>query len=204
MRFPAFVLALLVATAPPVAAHHPGERLDEVMAEKEPAFEPTDLRRLPRLALAAAEGAGPDFTQFADRIVVLSFAPEGCGAPCADQQALLQTVQEAVNATPMREMVQFLTVGGDVAPDPDGEAGNWRPVTPADETVTEAAAAFAALSARGADAPMIHVIDRGGRHAGVFHGPRFGRINLVLYINGLTNAPPPEPGLLDRLFGAFR
>jgi len=28
-------------------AHHPGERLDEVMAEKEPAFEPTDLRSIP-------------------------------------------------------------------------------------------------------------------------------------------------------------
>ena len=49
-----------------------------------------------------------------------------------------------------------------------------------------------------------HVIDRGGRHAGIFHGAAFRRINLVLYINGRTNAPPPEPGLLDRLFGAFR
>ena len=71
-------------------------------------------------------------------------------------------------------------------------------------TVEAAAAAFAALSARVTDAPMVHVIDRGGRHAGIFHGAGFGRINLVLYINGLTNAPPPEPGLLDRLFGAFQ
>jgi len=204
MRFPAFVLALLVATAPPVAAHHPGERLDEVMAEKEPAFEPTDLRRLPRLALAAAEGAGPDLSQFANRIVVLSFLPEGCGAPCADQQALLQTVQEAVNVTPMREMVEFLTVGSTAAEAAGWDAGNWRFVLPDDSTVAGAAEAFAALSARGRDVPMVHVIDRAGRHAGIFHGPRFGRINLVLYINGLTNAPPPEPGLLDRLLGAFQ
>lgn len=204
MRLPALVALLLLAGAAPAAAHHPGDRLDEVMAEKEPAFEPTDSRRMPPLALIGADGASIDLSGLADQIVVLSFRPDGCGAPCADQQALLQEVRDAVNVTPMREMVQFLTVGGDVAPDPDGEAGNWRPVTPADETVTEAAAAFAALSARGADAPMIHVIDRGGRHAGIFHGPRFGRINLVLYINGLTNAPPPEPGLLDRLFGAFR
>lgn len=204
MRLPALVALLLLAAAAPAAAHHPGDRLDEVMAEKEPAFEPTDSRRMPPLALIGADGASIDLSGLADQIVVLSFRPDGCGAPCTDQQTLLQEVRDAVNVTPMREMVQFLTVGGDGAPDPDGEAGNWRSVMPSDETVTEAAAAFAVLSARGADAPMIHVIDRGGRHAGIFHGAAFGRINLVLYINGLTNAPPPEPGLLDRLFGAFR
>jgi len=204
MSLPALFALLLLAGAAPAAAHHPGERLDEVMAEKEPAFEPTDSRRMPPLALTGAEGASLHLSGLADQIVVLSFRPDGCGAPCADQQALLQEVREAVNVTPMREMVQFLTVGGDVAPDPDGEAANWRSVMPSDETVAAAAAAFAALSSRGTEAPMVHVIDRGGRHAGIFHGAAFRRINLVLYINGRTNAPPPEPGLLDRLFGAFR
>jgi protein SCO1/2 len=204
MRLPVLVALLFLAGAAPAVAHHPGERLDEVMAEKEPAFEPTDSRRMPALSFAGSDGACLDMSGLADRIVVLSFLPEGCGTPCADQQALLQEVREAVNVTPMRDMVQFLTVGGDAASDPDEEAGNWRSVNLADETVVEAAAAFAALSARGADAPMVHVIDRGGRHAGIFHEAAFGRINLVLYINGLTNAPPPEPGLLDRLFGAFR
>ncbi|MBA4782143.1 MAG: cytochrome-c oxidase [Rhizobiales bacterium] len=204
MRLPALVALFLLAGAAPAAAHHPGDRLDEVMAEKESAFEPTDERRMPPLALTGADGASLDLSGLADRIVVLSFRPDGCDAPCADQQALLQEVLDAVNVTPMRDMVQFLTVGGDVAPDPDGEAANWRSVMPTNETVEAAAAAFAALSARGTDAPMVHVIGRGGRHAGIFHGAGFGRINLVLYINGLTNAPPPEPGLLDRLFGAFR
>ncbi len=204
MRLPALFALLLLAGAAPAAAHHPGDRLDEVMAEKEPAFEPTDSRRMPALSFAGSDGASLDMSGLADRIVVLSFLPEGCGTPCADQQALLQEVRDAVNVTPMRELVQFMTVSGDAAPDPDGEAGNWRSVMPSDETVEAAAAAFAALSARVTDAPMVHVIDRGGRHAGIFHGAGFGRINLVLYINGLINAPPPEPGLLDRLFGAFR
>ncbi len=204
MRLPALVTLLLLAGAAPAVAHHPGERLDEVMAEKESAFEPTDERRMPPLALTGADGASLDLSGLADRIVVLSFRPDGCGAPCADQQALLQEVLDAVNVTPMRDMVQFLTVGGDALPDPDGEAANWRSVMPTDETVEAATGAFAALSARGADAPMVHVIGRGGRHAGIFHGAEFRRINLVLYINGLTNAPPPEPGLLDRLFRAFQ
>jgi len=204
MRLPALVAALLIAGVAPVAAHHPGERLDEVMSEKEAAFEPMDARRTPRLALTGPDGASLDLSQLAERIVVLSFVPDGCGAPCANQQALLQEVQEAVNITPMREMVLFLTVGSAAAPDTGWQAENWRLAAPADGTVAEAAAAFAALSARGTDSPMAHVINWGGRHAGIFHGAGFGRINMVLYINGLTNAPPPEPGLLDRLFGAFR
>lgn len=204
MRLPTLVAALLIAGIAPVAAHHPGERLDEVMAGKEPGFESTDLRRAPRPTLIGAEGASLDLADFADRIVVLSFAPEGCDAPCTEQQALLKEVQEAVNVTPMRDMVLFLTVGSETAEDPGWQAGTWRRAMPTDGKVAEAAASFAALSARRTDAPMAHVLDRGGRHAGIFHGPGVGRINMVLYINGLTNAPPPEPGLLDRLLGAFR
>jgi protein SCO1/2 len=51
---------------------------------------------------------------------------------------------------------------------------------------------------------MVHVIGRGGRHAAIFHGGGFSRINMVLYINGLTNTHPPEPGLLDRILGVFQ
>jgi len=191
MTHPALVALLLLATTLPVAAHHPGERLDEVTAEKELAFEPTDLLRLPPLAMTEADGASLDLSDLSDRIVVLSLVPESCGASCADQQALLQAVQEAVNVTPMREMVEFLTVSDAAALGPEWDAGNWRALTPTDDAMTDAVGAFAALSARGTDAPMIHVIDRGGRHAGIFHGSGFVRINMVLYINGLTNAPPP-------------
>jgi hypothetical protein len=191
MKNRALVVLLLLSTALPVAADHPGERLEEVMAEKELAFEPTDILRLPPLAMTEADGASLNLSDLSDRIVVLSLVPESCGAPCADQQALLQAVQEAVNVTPMREMVEFLTVSDAAAHGPEWDAGNWRAITPTDDTVMDAAGAFAALSARETDAPMVHVLDRGGRHAGIFHGAGFGRINMILYINGLTNAPSP-------------
>jgi protein SCO1 len=32
------------------------------------------------------------------------------------------------------------------------------------------------------------VIDRGGRFAAKFHGLRFDPLNLVMYVNGLTNS----------------
>lgn len=50
---------------------------------------------------------------------------------------------------------------------------------------------------------MIHLLDRDGRQVGIFHGSEFQPMNLVLYINGLTNAHPhAEPAsLLDRVLG---
>ena len=55
---------------------------------------------------------------------------------------------------------------------------------------------------------VTHVIDRGGRFAAKFHGMRFDPLNMVLYVNGLTNNVPkpakPEPGWWDSLKAMFR
>lgn len=188
----------LVLSPGPAVAHHPGDRIDAVMAEREPAFEATDLRRTPRLRGTDAEGGSLRLDTLDDRIVVISFAPEGCGAPCEAQQALLRKVLDGVNVTPMRERVTFVTAG--VAAN-GRDFTNWRAIS-IEGGISEAAARFAALSERETDAPMIHVVDRGGRHAAIFHGADFAHVNLILYINELSNAAPPaKPGLLDRLFG---
>lgn len=193
----AIVLALSVA---PAAAHHPGERIDEVMAEREPAFEATDLRRIPALNLMVAGGDTLALSDLENKIVVLSFMPADCAAPCEAQQALLRRVQEGVNVSPMRDQVMFLTVGTAAATGWDKT--NWQPVT-AGQGAAKAADRFAGVSERDSAAPLVHVIARGGRHAGIFHGADFGHVNLILYISELVNAPPREPGLLDRMFGAF-
>ena len=36
-------------------------------------------------------------------------------------------------------------------------------------------------------AAVTHIIDKDGRFAAKFHGLKFGKVNLVLYINGLIN-----------------
>ncbi|MDW3208174.1 MAG: cytochrome-c oxidase [Alphaproteobacteria bacterium] len=203
------ILGLLVAVMP-AFAHHPGERLDEVMANKEPAFEPTDTRSMPDLALTDEQGARLTFRDLRESIVVLSFVPRDCGAPCVEQQDNLASVQEQVNITPMKQMVTFLTIRdrktSNGAP---WDNANWRSVAPQDEVVAESARRFATLSDRNPSSPLVHVIDRGSRHAGLFHGTEFQQINLVRYINGLTNAPPagdePEPDTWwNSLMGVFK
>ena len=184
------VLGLLIM-AMPAFAHHPGDRLDEVMAEKEPAFEPTDIRSMPNLALTNEQGAKFTLRELRESIIVLSFVPRDCGAPCAAQQGILVSVQGQVNITPMKQMVTFLTVRDrKTSNGAHWDDANWRSAAPQDETVAESARRFAALSDRSPSSPLIHVVDRGSRHAGLFHATRFQQINLVLYINGLTNAPP--------------
>lgn len=200
----ALALALALAAGPALALH-PGERLDEVMAGKEPAFEAAGPRRMPMPGMRTTDGTEISLDELTDQVVVLSFVPEACGAPCADQQSALVRVQEAVNITPMRDMVTFLTVYPRRQTPGSGWAPvNWRPLTPdGSETVTALAGEFAVLSARNDGVPMIHVIDRGARHAGIFHGADFDRLSMVLYINGLTNVHPPKPGLIERLLALF-
>lgn len=160
------------------------------MGKKEPAFEKTD-RHLPDSNFLASDGAKLDLHGMSNKIVVLSFVPDGCGAPCVQQQALLAEAQAAINITPMRRTVAFLTVASTELPVGAGwKDENWQRVTVEEGSTSELAAAFAKLSRRGGNAPMIHIVDRGARHAAIFHGAQFNRISVVLYINGLTNSPP--------------
>lgn len=200
---------LLVLTflgiAAPALANHPGERLNEVMVKKEPAFETSDRLDIPSVNFLREDGTGFGLEDMKGHIVVVSFVPETCGAPCSDQQALVGKVQESIDITPMREMVKFVTVTAEPVVSEGKRGSNWITARPNGEnSVAAIAGTFASLSARGGNEPMVHIIDRGGRHAALFHGAEIGHINMVLYINGLTNAHPHEPNLLERFLGMFR
>lgn len=208
IRLLSFVLLL---TAQPAFANHPGERLDEVMAEKEPSFEVTDLLSVPNdLEVVGQNGELLRLSDFRDQIVVLSFVPQACGGSCAEQQAALAAVQAQVNITPMKEMVVFATIqGSGAAIEAPWDDANWRLATlSSDTTAAVAADRFAELSNRDHALPMVHVIDRSGRHAGIFHGAEFERVNLTLYINGIINnahapKPPTEKSWWERLTDWF-
>ena len=104
------LLLIALVAGRPAYADHPGDRLDEVMAQKEPAFTAVDLNELPTLNLVDADGKPLDLESLSDQVVVLSFVPSNCGLPCADQQALLEKVRGGVNSSPMLDMVTFLVV----------------------------------------------------------------------------------------------
>ena len=198
-------LLAVLSVSTPALANHPGDRLDEAMAAKESAFEQIE-RHPPAIKLQNVDDAEFDLRDLEDKVVVLSFVPRECGTLCADQQALLAKVQEAVNVTPMREMVSFVTVASPGSPvAPEWDDANWVGLAPREEgAVAAISAEWAELSRRGEGTPMTYVLGRGARSAGIFHGANFDRINMVMYINGLTNAHPPEPGLFDHIRRLFQ
>lgn len=198
----AFAAAVLLAS--PAFAHHPGDRLDEVTAAREPAFEVTDTRSLPHLELIDAASRGVELDGMTDRIIVLSFTPEGCGAPCDAQQRLIERVRQAVNITPMQNMVSFVNVAEPGAAWFAAGENCIQASSLPGEPVADLSEAFSGLSSRGGTEPAVHIIDRGGRHAGLFHGSAFRHADMMLYINGLTNMRPPEPGFRDKLGELFR
>lgn len=223
---PALLVALSLATT--AAAHHPGETLDEVMGDKEQFFQKID-QPAPPFDLADADANPVQLPDFADKIVVLNFIFASCTDVCPLHSELIADVQSKINVTPMKDMVQFITVTTDPDVDtPDllrgyGEAhgldpDNWIFLTArpgVNEGATRELAEAYDLRFDPLDdgqqmhGVVTHVIDRGGRLAAKFHGLRFDPVNLVLYINGLTNAPTRsdgswETGWWSRIRGLFQ
>ncbi|MSU90818.1 redoxin domain-containing protein [Rhodobacteraceae bacterium 2CG4] len=198
------IAMIMAVLAVPALAGHPGERLDEVTAGKEPAFEAIS-GPAPDLDLVGADGQQFDLADLAGQIVVVNLRPSGCLAPCRAQHDRLAQTVASLNASPMREMVRFITI----ADRPDGidtlGADNWSVAAPVG-ALEVLEARLASRSERNEEPPMLHLFDRDGRHVAIFHGTDFAPLNLLLHINGLTNAHPrPEPGgLLDRAIGWFR
>lgn len=219
-------MAAGLVSVTPALAHHPGEGLDKELVDRELYFQAID-RPAPAFRLATAEGAPVALQDFSDKVVVLHFVYASCPDVCPLHAEKIAEVQELIDATPMRDRVQFLTVTTDPAndtaevlqaygPDHGLDPANWTFLTirpGQDEAATrDLAQSFGhkfTLTEDGyqAHGVVTHVIDRGGRWAANFHGLKFEPVNLVLYINGLTNnAYSPEtaePGFWGRLRNLF-
>ena len=217
-----FLTALALALAIPASAafaHHPGGALDEVMTSQERFFQVID-QPAPPFDLLDPDGNAVSLAALADKVVVLDFVFASCTDVCPLQSQVLARVQEKVNASAMRDMVEFVTVTTDPLADvPEvmrayGEAqgldpSNWSFLTtrPGDaEDATRAlSATYASTFTPTGDGQQMHgvvfhVIDRGGRLAAKFHGLEFEPVNMVLYVNGLTHAAQ-EGG--EGLWGLF-
>jgi protein SCO1/2 len=221
-----FLLAAAVL-AGEAHAHHPGADLDRVMGSKEQFFQVIDKPAAP-FELADAQGRAVRLSDFSGKIVVLNFIFASCTDVCPLHSELIADVQAKVNITPMKDMVQFITVTTDPANDSAevlasyGKAHgldsyNWVFLTAAPGQAEDATRQLAGTynvrfdpldDGQQMHGVATHVIDRGGRFAGKFHGLRFEPLNLVLYINGLTNAPAPhrpkDTGWWDSLKGLFQ
>ncbi len=200
-------MAAIPALALPAHAHHPVADLDRLMGSEEKYFQAIDARAAPGFELADADGDPVRLSDFSDKIVVLNFVFASCTDVCPLHTDLIARVQEMVNTTPMKGMVQFLTVTTDPAADTPEilkahgpshglDPRNWLFLTTRDGQAEDATRKLAEEYNQRFDpiddgqqmhGVVTHIIDRGGRFAAKFHGLRFDPLNLVTYLNGLTN-----------------
>ncbi|WP_287175324.1 SCO family protein [Mesorhizobium sp.] len=106
-------MAVTSVLALPAFAHHPGADLDRLMGSEEKYFQAIDAPAAPGFDLADDEGNPVRLSDFADKVVVLNFVFASCTDVCPLHSDLIARVQAMVNETPMKDVVQFLTVTTD-------------------------------------------------------------------------------------------
>jgi protein SCO1/2 len=218
-------LLLTAATVTPSAAHSLSE-LEGMLGDREKYFQPIN-REAPDFALEDAEGGAVALNDLRGKVVVLHFVYTNCPDVCPLHAERIAEVQEMVNRTPMKELVQFVTITTDPDHDAPGvmrEYGsahgldpvNWRFLTSGpdrpEDTTRNLAERFGHTFTRTEEGYQIHgvvthVIDREGRWQANFHGLEFEPTNLVLYINALTHPHAQKghasPSWWDRIVNLF-
>ena len=199
-------LALVAAASPPVSAHSL-KSLENQLSKREAYVEITN-REAPKFTLRDAEGREVSLDDFRGKVIVLNFVYARCKDICPLQSYVVASIQEKINATPMRDLVQFISIATDTEDARDTgnimlsyaarfglDPLNWlflyRGSGPADTTIRLAERyGLKFTSTEDGDqmhGAVIHLIDTNGVIRARYHGLKFKPVNLVMHINALTN-----------------
>jgi protein SCO1/2 len=224
LRMAALAIAALLALIAP-AASHSLEEVDRDLRDKEQYFQAVDSDA-PGFRLQDASGRTVGLENLGGKVVVLNFVYTNCPDVCPLHAERIAEIQKMINQTPMKGMVEFVTITTDPKHDTGavlrdyGEAHgldpvNWVFLTSApdkpEDTTRRIAEAYRLKFTGGEDGMQMHgivthVIDQDGRLRARFHGLKFEPVNLVVFVNALTNRtqnshPHPQSGFWDKLKG---
>ncbi len=187
-------------------AHSPGADLDKIIGDKETYFQAID-RPAPPFELQDSEGNRVGIEALSGKVVVLNFIYASCPDVCPLHSEKIADIQTKINASPMKEVVQFVTITTDPENDTPEvlgsyganhglEEANWVFLTKMPKQTEDATRQLAqeyghkfTPTDEGYQTHSIvtHIIDTDGHWAANFYGLRFDSVNLVLYVNGLVN-----------------
>ena len=199
-------LALAAATAAPAAAHSV-KALEAKILERETYVQMTDTPA-PGFTLRDADGREVSLDDFRGKVVVLNFAYARCTDVCPLHSNVIASIQEMINATPMRDVVQFISIATDTEDGPETadiirsyasrfglDPVNWmflyRGAGPKDGTI-RLAERYGLKFSYTEDGDQVHgvvthLIDNTGVLRARYHGLRFNPVSLVMHVNALTN-----------------
>lgn len=202
-------LKLLAASLVVLAVNAAAHSLDEVEAQlgdREQYFQPID-KEAPDFTLQDPDARAVGLEDLRGKVVVLHFVYTSCPDVCPLHAERIAEIQAMVNQTPMRELVQFVTITTDPERDTPAVMREYGPMHGLDpvnwvfltsgsdrpeDTTRTLAERFGHTFTQAEDGYQIHgvvthVIDREGRWQANFHGLKFEPTNLVVYINALVN-----------------
>tara|TARA_R110002167_G_scaffold38412_6_gene119627 strand:- start:1358 stop:2071 length:714 start_codon:yes stop_codon:yes gene_type:complete len=203
---PVFAIGAAVLMSAAALANHPGEGLDAAMVERERYFEAID-RPVPRFMLQDTEGIYLSPREFEGKVVVVQFIYTHCPDVCPLHTDRLVEIQQLVGQSAMTDLVRFVSITTDPSRDTSDvlqnyadahgiDQANWTLLRPqsdqAEDTTRTLAEAFGHRFTMGEHGMQMHgvvthIIDRQGRWRANFHGLEFATVNMVQYINQLTN-----------------
>lgn len=216
-------LAALAAGFVQGAWAHSLYEVDAMLQNDEKYFQQID-KPTPDFTLRAANGRTVRPTDLVGKVVVLHFIYASCPDMCPLHAEKIAEIQKMVNATPMKDRVVFISITTDPGKDtPDVlkaygpvhglDPVNWLFLTTTtdqpEDTTRKLAEAFGHKFTPTDDGyqmhgTVTHVIDKEGRWRANFHGLNFEAINLVTFVNALTNDVEhphagPDQGWLAKL-----
>jgi protein SCO1 len=187
------------------AGAHGLEDLEKDLRDREAYVQITE-QPAPAFTLMDAAGRTVGLSDFRGQVVVLWFIFASCTEACPIQSRVIADLQEAINRTPMKELVRFVSI----TTDPEGDTPevleaygpeqgldpyNWVFLTsgPEEPEATPELAARYGLEFTVVDdgdqmhGVVTHLIDRHGVLRARYHGLRFDPTNFVLHVNALTH-----------------
>ena len=204
------------------AVAHSMQELSQEFVTDEKYFQPVDSDA-PSFTLQDADGRKVSLSDFKGKIVVLNFIFTNCPDFCPLHAEKVAEIQKMVNITPMKELVEFISVTTDPARDSGpvlkdfGENHGLSPVNwtfltaapgSAEDSTRELAKSYGAEFSVRPKGDQMHgivtsIIRGDGRLVARFHGLKFENLNLVTFVNALINHYDSqnyrEPGFWDWL-----
>lgn len=200
----ALTLGFMVLVSLPAAAHSLKE-LEDKLRERERYLEVTN-RPAPGFTLRDADGRAVSLAEFRGKVVVLSFIYASCPDVCPLHSELLAAIQADVNRTPMRGLVQFISITTDPARDTPEvmkaygaahglDRSNWVFLTSSPDrpaATRELAGRYGLKFTPSQDGYQMHgvvthLIDKSGNLRARYHGLKFSPTNIILQVDALTN-----------------
>ena len=200
------ILGLMLASVgvAPAAAHSLKDLEGQLL--KRERYVQMMSKKAPEFTLQDANGKRIGLSDFAGKVVVLNFVYTNCPDVCPLHSEAIASIQEAINPTPMKGLVQFVTITTDPKRDTTTvmktygsthglDPVNWVFLTsgPDKPAVTRELAWRYGLKFTQTKegyqmhGVVTHLIDKSGNIRARYHGLKFNETNMIVHINALTN-----------------